>query len=281
MPQLIDYRKDSTKNLCILTILLIIIIGGLLFIAQAQAIGQFNASIPGERNEGDLFEFTMNNVSGQESVTHHFTVYSSKLYDRNQSYQYWSVYSGQWQNQTPEKGKRWLFVWVEDWIEGTPTWPYDASRFTAWIGNNLTVNPEPVQLQDMKAVQGRKLSPAIIQGVTYGQPVGWREHNYYGDPYGWRDGIQMPYITTGKSNSWSGWITYQIPENAELADIRVSGWFLNHGTAYWNLIERNFTQTAPVTVEAVGIVIPNRQAPVERVSDSGAVRQDIIGRSRG
>ena len=261
-------KERRKSNLIFFGLACIIVFGLLVILGQpAQALGQFNASMPGERNIGDLFEFIMNNVSGQENVTHHFTVYSSKLYDINQSYEYWSVSSGQWLNQSPEKGKRWLFIWVEDWTDGSPTWAYDKDRFTVWVNGNLTVNPEPIQMQDIKARQGEKLKPAIIEGVTYGHPVNWRNHNYYGDPYGWRDGIEMPYIQTGKSNSWSGWIKYQVPDSAELKDIRVAGWFLNHGTAYWNLVATNFSQvTATPTPAAGGIQIPVQQ-DVERRSD--------------
>lgn len=208
---------------------------------QADA-KEFNTSIPGERNTEDWFTFTLHNVSGQEDVTHHITVYGARLLPAGEPYQYWSEYFGQTLNQTPDKDKRWLFVWVEDWIEGTPIWPFDQSRFNAWIWGNTTIPAEPVQLQDIKPKQGMKLKPATISGVTYGANVQWRQHNYYGDPYGWRDGIEMPYIQTGKSNSWSGWIKYQVPAAAELQDIQVSGWFLNHGLCYWNLLDREVVQ---------------------------------------
>jgi hypothetical protein len=258
----------QTREDCITIGLVLLIIAGLLLIFNSPvlALEQFNASMPGERNTGDPFEFTMQNASGQENVTHHFTVYSSKLYDPNQNYLYFSVYFGQWLNQTPEKGKKWLFIWIEDWIDGSPTWAYGEDQFKVWVYGNLTVNPEPVQMQDMKARQGEKLKPAIIDGVTYGHPVNWRDHNYYGDPYGWRDGIEMPYIQTGKSNSWSGWIKYQVPDSAELKDIRVAGWFLNHGTAYWNLVATNFSQAAATPTPA-GVTQTPVQQDVERISD--------------
>jgi hypothetical protein len=234
--------------------------------------------MPGERNTGDPFIFTMQNVSGQENVTHHITVYGSKLIGNDTPYQYWSVSFGQWLNQTPEKDKRWLFIWVEDWIDGSPTWSFDQSRFNIWIWGNTTIKPEAVHLQDLAAQKGKKLSPAIIEGVTYGSNVKWRDYNYYGDPYGWRDGIEMPYIQTGKSNSWSGWIKYQVPSAAELKDIRVAGWFMNHGTAYWNLVDVSFVQVAPTPIPAPTIR-PDQQV-VNRVSDQPGA-PEIDGRQRG
>jgi hypothetical protein len=271
--------KERRRNNMIYLGLSCMLIVGLLFIAgyPADAL-PFNQSIPGERNTEDRFTFTMHNVSGQEDVTHHITVYGSKLLRADEPYPYWSEYFGQTLNQTPEKGKRWLFVWVEDWIEGTPTWPYDSSRFNAWIWGNTTAQPEPVQMQDIKPKQGLKLKPAIIQGVTYGSNVRWRDHNYYGDPYGWRDGIEMPYIQTGKSNSWSGWIKYQVPGNATLEDIQVSGWFLNHGTCYWNLVPRSFVQVEPTSTPAP-TAAPVREV-ISRTSDRPGAAV-IDGRQRG
>ena len=266
---LVDYHnleQKKKKDYYVYIGLAILMIFWLLVLMDYQADAkEFNTSLPGERNTEDWFTFTMHNVSGQEDVTHHVTVYGSKLMDPDEPYQYWSEYFGQTLNQSSENGKRWLFVWVEDWIEGTPIWPFDQSSYIVWIWGNLTVKPEAVQLQDIAARQGKKLSPAIIPGITYGNPVNWREHNYYGDPYGWRDGIEMPYIQTGKSNGWSGWLKYQVPSAAELQDIQVAGWFYNHGTPYWNLVDREFVQVEPTPTPAP------TQAPVrevvERMSD--------------
>ena len=264
LPRYEPLGQQSRQNLITIGLLLVIIAGLLFLFGQPAAA--LNQSIPGERNTDEWFEFTMHNVSGQEDVTHHITVYGSKLLPADEPYQYWSEYFGQNLNQTPENGKRWLFVWVEDWTEGTPTWPYDASRFNAWIWGNTTVQPETVQVQDVKPKQGLRVKPAIIQGVTYGANVKWRDHNYYGDPYGWRDGIEMPYIQTGKSNSWSGWIKYQVPDNATLEDIQVSGWFLNHGTCYWNIIPRSFVQVEPTPVPAL-TAVPISGEVISRTSD--------------
>lgn len=258
-----------------------IIIFWLIFLMDYQADAlQFNESIAGERNTDDWFVFTMHNVSGQEDVTHHITVYGSKMLDADQPYQYWSEYFGRNLNQTPDIDKKWLFIWVEDWIEGTPVWPYDQNRFNVWIWGNLSVTPEPVQLQDIKARQSRKLQPAIIQGITYGSRVEWRDHNYYGDPYGWRDGFQMPYIVTGKSNSWSGWIKYQVPVAAELQDIQVLGGFSNYGTPYWNLVDRDVIQVEQTSTPRPA---PTR-APVWEVANRASDRPGapvINGRQRG
>ena len=125
---------------------------------QADAL-QFNESIPGERNTEDWFTFTMHNVSGQEDVTHHVTVYGSKLMDPDEPYQYWSEYFGQTLNQTPDKGKRWLFIWAEDWIEGCPTWSFDQSHFIVWAWGNTTITAAAGPAPGHQDTAGQEVKP--------------------------------------------------------------------------------------------------------------------------
>ena len=98
------------------------------------------------------------------------------------------------------------------------------------------------------------------------------------DPYGWRDGFQQPHIEPGQSNAWSGWIKYQVPDRATLEDIQVAGWFLNYGTAYWNLVPRQVVQVTPTQTP-----VPIQQRPlqvVQRISDRPGAAE-IDGRQRG
>jgi hypothetical protein len=274
---MVDYdfeEKENRKSWLIWLGLACIIVLGLLILTgqPASAMEQFNTSQPGERNRGDLFEFTMHNVSGtQEDVTHHFTVYSAKMLRENQTpYSYWSVANGQWLNQTPEKGKKWLFIWVEDWIEGTPVWGYEQDRFIVWVWGNTTINPEPVQMEDLaRSRKSKHLNPAIISEVS-GHPIP-KGYSYFRDPYGWKDGYLQPRIEPGESNAWSGWIIYQVPEKAKLKDIQVAGWFMNYGTAYWNLVPREVVQV--IQTPAPAPEIPGTLQVVERVGERPGSQQ--------
>lgn len=239
-----DLTEQEKRNWSIAAGVVCFIIVGLILIGTqpVQAIEQFNASQPGERNPGDLFQFTMQNVSGTyESVTHHWTVTTSLLFEKEVPYHYWSIKYGQWFNTSPENGKRWLFVWVGDYTEGGTTWPYDIDQFTIWIWGNTTIKAEPVQLEDLSSWDDKHRGPAIIEGVTY-RHIAPGDFNYYGDPYGWRDGYFVPRLEPGKSNALTGFIAFQIPAAARLQDLQVSGWFMNFGGARWNLIARNITQ---------------------------------------
>ena len=264
--------EEKTKwrdRLIYLGLACFIVAGLLILFHPASALEQFNASQPGERNIEDLFEFTMHNVSATPAqVTHHVTIYSSKLLQENQTpYLYWSVAYGQYFNQTPDKGKKWLFVWVRDWIDDIPVWEYDQDQFIVWVWGNTTINPEPVQMEDQTRNRLTKhINPAIIEGVSFGHPLP-REYAGYGDPYGWKDGFAEPRIEPGQSNAWSGWIKYQVPEKATLQDIQVAGWFMNYGTPYWNLVPRNITQVLPIPAATViTIQVPQQQA-VDRTGE--------------
>lgn len=275
-----DLTEQEKRNWSIAAGVVCLIIVGLIIFGQP--VQAFNASQPGERNAGEQYQFTMHNVSGTyEDVTHHFTVYSSKLFEKNQSYHYWSVLYGQWFNQTPDKGKKWLFVWVEDYTEGSTTWAYEKDRFTVWIWGNTTIPAEPDQLEDHTSYSDKHRGPAIIQWVTYGHVVP-REYSWFGDPYGWRDGYIQPRIEPGRSNAWSGWIRYQVPERATLQDLQLAGWFDNFGSVQWNLVKRNITQASATVMPGINVTPVQL---VKRVSENRnvitTVTQDQInGRKR-
>lgn len=282
---MIDYPKELKKDFQIYMIKvgsICVFFAVLIFFISLYPVDAlpFNASQPGERNPGDPYQFTMHNVSGTyENVTHHITVYSSKLFPKNQSYQYWSVLYGQWMNQTPEKNKKWLFVWVEDYTEGATTWSYEKDRFTVWIWGNTTIPAEPVQLEDHTSYPDKHKGPAIIQGVTYGHTVS-RDYSWFGDPYGWRDGYIQPRVEPGRSNAWSGWIRYQVPDGAMLQDLQLAGWFDNFGSVQWNLVKKNIT---PVTVTP-GLTITPVQL-IKRINENSNVnpvvtQEETNGRNR-
>ncbi len=109
----------------------------------------FNASIPGERNAGQWFVFTLLNVSGYSDVKYHFTLYDAYILD---SYDYRSDAWGQWWTEYPDSGNKFLFVWICGWCEGTSWIGWGSDRFFAWINSN-SLKPEPVQFSDIGKVR--------------------------------------------------------------------------------------------------------------------------------
>jgi hypothetical protein len=274
MSELVDYKKQQEKReseyklamraggLFLLLVMLAIVF---IFSHPVQA-ADLNFSLPGLRNIGDPYIFTMSNVSGTyASVTHHMEVYAVRMMEKNQTpYQYYSPVWGTYFNQTPDPGKKWIFVYVEDWTEGTSYWGYEQDYFKLSVWGNQTIKPEPVQMEDYSTKIKGSIKPAdILQ--TRGT---FRGHSYFNQPYGWTDGIKSPRLETLESNAWSGYIKYQVPEKAELDDITVMMSAINK-TVSWSLSPREIVQVQPaLTVQPVRTMNQTAYTQPDRVGDS-------------
>lgn len=203
----------------------------------------FNASTPGERNAGQWYDFALLNVTGYQNVTYHFTVYDAEIRD---SYEYRSDAWGQWWTQEPDQGKKFLFVWICGWSEGTTWIGWGSERFFAWV-DRLSIIPEPVNFSDIGMVKRGghytdEVPPRTIRWME--NKTSYLDFPWSGDAYSFRDGIQMIRQEPGKSNAMQGYLIYQVPQNTELKDIRIAGWFGYYGTAWWNLEQKAFIQNS-------------------------------------
>lgn len=199
----------------------------------------FNESVPGERNMGQVFTWSIQNVSNQADVMYHFTVYDYRLIGPN--YSYYSPAWGQWFTRDAAPGFQYLVIWIRSWSEGTACWGYGPERFRVWAWGNLTIDPEPVQLQDL---------PVRFKSDT-SRPVVIRELENRTMPdgviltterYGWKDGEELTRLEPGDSSAWEGVILYQIPQTVGPEDLRVAGWFGYYGTPVWYLTPHKIRQ---------------------------------------
>lgn len=118
----------------------------LIFQASAAEI-PFNESIAGDRNLGQYFTFTMDNVTGTYAhARYHYTVYDYRIIGDN--FTYYSISWGQWFKKDAAKGKKYLAIWVRGWMEGTSYFGWASDRFSVFV-NGQTIGPEPVLLQDI------------------------------------------------------------------------------------------------------------------------------------
>jgi hypothetical protein len=200
----------------------------------------FNTSVPGERNLGDLYTFTVYNCSGLADASYQVNVNTWTILP---NYSYYSVSWGQWFKQEPAKDKKFLFVWVRIDELGTSWWGWGQDRFNAWLWDNWTLGAEPVQVIDMTGVYKNgihvtSIEPRVIYEIrNVTGPDGFPVSD---DPFGYRDGLEQGRITPG--DPFDGYIIYQVPASIRVEDIRIAGWFRNFGTAYWNLVNRSFDQ---------------------------------------
>lgn len=236
--------KPFVFLLLIATCILILPVSALYQDSLYLGIGKYNESFPGERNAGQWYSFSIINASGFADVNYRYTVADAEI--RN-SYRYRSDAWGQWANATPDPGKKYLFVWICGYSEGTSWIGWGPERFAAWI-DRQTIAAEPVTVSDIGKVRrgsgwSDEVPPRTIQNIEYKSAL--PGFSYTDDAYGYKDGIEQDRMEPGKSNAHYGYLIYQIPKTAELKDIRIAGWFGYYGTAWWNLNPKVFTQENP------------------------------------
>jgi len=231
----------------------------------------FNASAPGERNAGQWYDFSLQNVTGYQDVVYHFTVYDAEIKD---SYEYRSDSWGQWWTQEPDRGKKFLFVWICGWSEGTTWIGWGSERFFAWV-DRLSITPESVIFSDIRMVRRGSTLTSDVPPRT----IRWLEENktsyldfpWSDDAYSFMDGVQMIRQEPGKSNAMQGYLIYQVPEITELKDIRIAGWFGYYGTAWWNLEQKTFVQNSTEL---------NRQTRIEQLQEERLTGKRMPGNRR-
>jgi hypothetical protein len=199
----------------------------------------FNATVPGERNLGQVFTWSIQNVSNRADVTYHFNVYAWRLIGLN--YTYYSPAWGRWFTADSRPEFQYLAIWVRAWSEGTTCWGYGPDRFNIWAWGNRTIIPEPVHLEDV----------AVKIGSDHFRPVVIRELENRTLPngtilttewFGWEDGQELTRIEPGTSNAWDGVSLYQVPVAAGPEDLQVAGWFGYFGTPIWYLTPHEIKQ---------------------------------------
>lgn len=209
--------------------------------AAASPAAVFNSSIPGERNIGQEFTFSIDNVSMRADVVYHYTVYSSRALGDHITY--WSKAWGTWFTDQAPAGYQYLAVYVRAWTEGTTVWGYGSDRFYVWYIDQ-SIGALPVKLEDLPIrYKSEKYRPAVIQELEnrYEPGIGLLPS----EPYGWKDGQELTRMEPGLSNAWDGPILYLIPDSAGLRDLRVAGWFGDYrGTAVWWITEHEIRQAS-------------------------------------
>ena len=205
----------------------------------------FNRSVPGERNGGQWYTFRINNVSGYSDVTYHYTVYDAHLKD---SYEYRSDAWGQWWTATPSPGKKFVFVWLVGYSEGTSWYGWGADRFTLWHDGEM-IKPEPVWFSDLGRVsRGTSFSTSVPpRTIRYIENrSSYKGFTYSQDAYGYYDGLEMNRMIPGTSNAWNGYLIYQVPATFTIEKMQIAGWFGYYGTAWWNLQPPVVLQNNPI-----------------------------------
>jgi len=233
----------------------------------------FNDTVPGERNVGQVFTWSIQNVSKQADIKYYYTVYASRLIGMN--YSYYSNAWGRWEICEAGPGFQYLVIWVRGWTEGTTSWGYGPERFRVFVWDNLTIDLEPAHLNDLPvwflADEYRPVVNAELENRTLLNGTLSRVELLTTEWYGWRNNQKLARMESGLSNAWDGVILYQIPVAADLEDLRVAGWFGYYGTPVWYLtphmiVQKSFEawqkeqQDELSRQKAIGLRVSDRQA---------------------
>ena len=216
----------------------------LALILPAQAQEQpFNASIAGERNIGQWYNFTIENVSGLKDASYHYVVYRAYFKDY---YTYRDENWGLWLTQAPDAGKKYLFVWVLGYLDSSSTdwWGWDQDRFPVWY-NTSAISPEPIAMVSSQfgGTYYGVDHPRLISGM---ENISYFPHfTWSGDAYGYVDGIQSDRLIAGPTNAMQGYVIYQVPETVTLSDLRVA-MITYTDQIWWNLENKTYQQVDDV-----------------------------------
>lgn len=268
-----DRRLSKIKLIVYLSLILLMVSFWILVPAEASEV-QFNTTIAGDRNMGQEYSWTVNNVSGLADVHYHYNVYDYRVIGK--TYEYHSPAWGTWFNKSADPGKKYLAVWVRGWLEGTAWYGWDQDRFMVWAWDNWTIKPEPVHMQDVelrKHGSGRRL-PAVIRELE-NRTATLERGLLTSERYGWKDENQMERMEPGRSNAFEGVILYQIPEAAQVEDLRVAGWFGYYGTVIWHLSNITIDQ------DSIEKKLKAEQAMLARERVMGMRLSDRLTRAKG
>lgn len=204
----------------------------------------FNGTVPGDRNTGQVFTWSIQNVSKEADIKYHYVVYASRLIGMN--YSYYSNAWGRWDIHSVTPGYQYLVIWVRGWTEGTTSWGYGPERFRVFVWDNWTIDPEPAHLNDLPirflSDEYRPVVNAELENRTLLNGSLSRVELLTTEWYGWKNNQKLVRMEPGLSNNWDGVILYQVPASAALKDLRVAGWFGYYGTPIWYLTPHEIMQ---------------------------------------
>jgi len=192
---------------------------------------------PGERSVGQWFKFYRADVSGLKDLNAGIVVYRYRWLDR---YTWWNAAQGNYFQQNPTSGNRYLAVWVHEELFGTNQsddsrfWGFDESAFRVQIGNTLysadrTHNPvnRIRQFDDLTDYYNVVTAPPFSYQILY---------TGSSPKTGGFIAERLGFIRMGRDNGFDGYILFEVPRGTMDRDVTVLGSFSSFGSASWKLV---------------------------------------------
>lgn len=191
----------------------------------------------GERWEDQWFKWRRNDVQGYKDLYVGIVVYRHAFMDK---YTWWNAATGNYQEQKPASGNRYLAVWVHEEMLGDNStydpsmWIFDENAFRVQVKGRLC---EPDQSHNpVNRILEFDQKYDYYDTVTAG-PFAWdvrysgfnpETAGYVAERRGW--------LRWGEGNAVDGYILFEIPKDTMEQDVLVLGSFSRFGNAYWRIV---------------------------------------------
>ncbi len=180
---------------------------------------------------GEEYTWRRDDVSGLKDMLVHVTTYGYRM---EPNYRWWSVSWGRYFWQVPADGMKYVFVYVNVWMDGdSPRWDprmygFDWQHFRLQVGDILyapdTTYVSPNRIKELEETWNRWNTTRI-------GPFGCLRLN----DRGYESCIGEQYVRMGKENGLDGFILFEVPKESKPADMKMIGSYRGFGSAWWEL----------------------------------------------
>jgi hypothetical protein len=188
---------------------------------------------------GDSVSWTRENVSGFKDMNVVVTAYDYKFMDN------YKWHSDSWNKdftQYPEPGKKYLFVFAHLYMEGSDPskdsrYYIDSDPWHRWVvqvGRTVIFPDEEYQKEHLiKELENTyAINPALQKRFHLATQVNPFGYNRIFNGREWI--VQSPeWLRMGDSNSWNGYILFQVPEDTKPEDVMILSQWDTFSRPYW------------------------------------------------
>lgn len=180
---------------------------------------------------GEEYSWRRDDVSGKKDMLVHASAYGYRI---EPNYQWWSVDWGRYFWQVPAEGMKYVFVYVNVWMDGNTTnwdprmYGLDWNAWRLQVGDTLyapdTSYVPPNRVKELEETWTRWNTTRI-------GPFGCLRINDRGYEYC----LGEQWVRMGKENGLDGFVLFEVPESAKPEDMLMIGQFHGFGSAWWQL----------------------------------------------
>lgn len=190
--------------------------------------------IHGERWEGQWFKWNRPNVLGTSDLSAGIIVYDHAWLN---NYSWYNIPMGQYYKQEPTKGYRYFAVWINQEAFGTDAhnntgfFPFYEDAFRLQVKDQL-ISFDKIHNPTCRILEFDNKDD-YYNAIT-APPLGYyiKKVGYTPETGGYV-ALRIGEIHIGKSNSESGYLLFEVPEQTMTEDVILLGNFGRFGTAYW------------------------------------------------